>query len=83
MFITKNKLNQLIDARVHQIINDKTMSRAVAMEYLVSLQKAHLKKFLEAVDLRRQSEEKLEKLDESAPDLDKAISEAVENIIET
>lgn len=70
MFVSNKKLTALIDERVKKYINDSKIDRLVAMEYLVSLKKTHLNRFMEAVDLRRQSEEKLEKLDEVAPDID-------------
>lgn len=40
--------------------------------------KTHLNRFMEAVDLRRQSEDKLEKLDEVAPDVDNIGQELLE-----
>ena len=70
MLISNNKLTQLIDDRIDKYLLDKTRERQIAMEYLVSLKKTNLNRFYEAVDLRRQSEEKLEKLDATAPDVD-------------
>ena len=70
MLISKKKLNRLIDDRIDKYLLDKTRERQIAMEYLVSLKKTNLNRFYEAVDLRRQSEEKLEKLDATAPDVD-------------
>lgn len=78
MFISKKKLTELIDKRVEKYINDSKIDRLVAMEYLVSLKKAHLNRFMEAVDLRRQSEDKLDKLDEVAPDVDNISQELLE-----
>ena len=78
MFISKKKLTTLIDRRVEKYINDSKIDRLVAMEYLVGLKKTHLNRFMEAVDLRRQSEEKLEKLDEVAPDIDNISQELLE-----
>ena len=78
MFISKKKLTALIDGRVEKYINDSKIDRFVAMEYLVSLKKTHLNRFMEAVDLRRQSEDKLEKLDEVAPDVDNINQELLE-----
>ena len=78
MFISKKKLTTLIDKRVEKYINDSKIDRFVAMEYLVSLKKTHLNRFMEAVDLRRQSEEKLDKLDEVAPDVDNISQELLE-----
>ena len=78
MFISKKKLTTLIDKRVEKYINSSKIDRLVAMEYLVSLKKTHLNRFMEAVDLRRQSEEKLEKLDEVAPDVDNIYQELLD-----
>lgn len=78
MFISKKKLTMLIDRRVEKYINDSKIDRFVAMEYLVSLKKTHLNRFMEAVDLRRQSEDKLDKLDEVAPDVDNIGQELLE-----
>lgn len=78
MIISNKKLTALIDKRVEKYINDSKIDRFVAMEYLVSLKKTHLNRFMEAVDLRRQSEEKLEKLDEVAPDVDNISQELLE-----
>lgn len=78
MFISNKKLTELIDKRVEKYINDSKIDRFVAMEYLVSLKKTHLNRFMEAVDLRRQSEDKLDKLDEVAPDADNISQELLE-----
>ena len=78
MFISNKKLTELIDKRVEKYINDSKIDRFVAMEYLVSLKKTHLNRFMEAVDLRRQSEDKLDKLDEVAPDVDNIGQELLE-----
>lgn len=78
MFISNKKLTALIDGRVEKYINDSKIDRFVAMEYLVSLKKTHLNRFMEAVDLRRQSEDRLEKLDEVAPDVDNIGQELLE-----
>lgn len=78
MFISKKKLTVLIDKRVEEYLSDSKMDRFVAMEYLVSLKKAHLNRFMEAVELRRQSEDKLEKLGEVAPDVDDISKELLE-----
>lgn len=78
MFISNKKLTELIDKRVERYINDSKIDRFVAMEYLVTLKKTHLNRFMEAVDLRRQSEDKLDKLDEVAPDIDNISQELLE-----
>ena len=78
MFISKKKLTVLIDKRVEEYLSDSKLDRFVAMEYLVSLKKAHLNRFMEAVELRRQSEDKLEKLGEVAPDVDDISKELLE-----
>lgn len=78
MIISNKKLTALIDKRVEKYINDSKIDRFVAMEYLVSLKKSHLNRFMEAVDLRRQSEDKLEKLNEVAPDVDNISQELLE-----
>ena len=78
MIISNKKLTALIDKRVEKYINDSKIDRFVAMEYLVSLKKSHLNRFMEAVDLRRKSEDKLEKLDEVAPDVDNISQELLE-----
>ena len=70
MLISKKKLTQLIDDRIDKYLLDKTKERQIAMEYLVGLKKTNLNRFYEAVDLRRQSEDKLDKLDDAAPDID-------------
>lgn len=78
MIISNKKLTALIDKRVEKYINDSKIDRLVAMEYLVSLKRSHLNRFMEAVDLRRQSEDKLERLDEVAPDVDNISQELLE-----
>lgn len=70
MIVSKKTLMSMVDQRIRSIINDKTIARSIALEYLVGLSKAQLNRFNDAVELRRQSELKLTKLDESAPDVD-------------
>lgn len=69
MIVSKKTLMNLVDNRIRKVISDKTLAKIVAMEYLTGLTKAQLNRFNEAVELRRQSEAKLEKLEEIAPDL--------------
>ena len=70
MFVSKKTLINIVDSRIRTVISDKMIARTIALEYLTGLTKAQLNRFNEAVELRRQSEAKLEKLDEVAPDLD-------------
>ena len=70
MFVSKKTLINIVDSRIRAVITDKMIARTIALEYLTGLTKAQLNRFNEAVELRRQSEAKLEKLDEVAPDLD-------------
>lgn len=69
---------ELVDKRIRMVISDKIIARTIALEYLTGLTKAQLNRFNEAVELRRQSEAKLEKLDEIAPDLDNVSTEGLE-----
>lgn len=70
MLVSKKTLINIVDSRIRTVISDKMIARTIALEYLTGLTKAQLNRFNEAVELRRQSEAKLEKLDEVAPDLD-------------
>lgn len=70
MFVSKKTLINIVDSRIRTVISDKMIARTIALEYLTGLTKAQLNRFNEAVELRRQSEAKLEKLDEVAPDID-------------
>lgn len=71
MVISEKKIQAMVQREVHRTLEDENIRRSIAMEYLVSLKKRDLTKFLEAVELRRQSDEKLAKLDEAEPDVDK------------
>lgn len=74
MIVSKKALISLVDSRIRTVISDKLIARTIALEYLTGLTKAQLNRFNEAVELRRQSEAKLEKLDEVAPDVDLSIA---------
>ena len=76
MIVSKKSLVELVDRRIRTVITDRTIARSIAMEFLVGLSKAQLNRFNEAVELRRQSEAKLEKLDETAINLDDALASA-------
>ena len=78
MIVSKKTLINLVDSRIRTVISDKLIARTIALEYLTGLTKAQLNRFNEAVELRRQSEAKLEKLDEVAPDLDNVSAEVLE-----
>lgn len=75
MFVSKKTLINIVDSRIRTVITDKLIARTIALEYLTGLTKAQLNRFSEAVELRRQSEAKLEKLDEVAPDLDISLAD--------
>ena len=75
MIISKKTLIQLVDQRIRMVVSDKTIAKTIALEYLTGLTKAQLNRFNEAVELRRQSEAKLEKLDEVAPDVDSMLAD--------
>ena len=70
MLVSKKTLINIVDSRIRAVITDKMIARTIALEYLTGLTKAQLNRFNEAVELRRQSDSKLEKLDEVAPDVD-------------
>ena len=75
MLVSKKTLINLVDSRIRTVIWDKMIARTIALEYLTGLTKAQLNRFNEAVELRRQSEAKLEKLDEVAPDVDTMLAD--------
>lgn len=75
MFVSKKTLINIVDSRIRTVISDKQIARTIALEYLTGLTKAQLNRFNEAVELRRQSEAKLEKLDEVAPDVDNMLAD--------
>ena len=75
MLVSKKTLINIVDSRIRAVIGDKMIARTIALEYLTGLTKAQLNRFNEAVELRRQSEAKLEKLDEVAPDVDNMVAD--------
>ena len=75
MIVSKKTLINIVDSRIRAVITDKLIARTIALEYLTGLTKAQLNRFNEAVELRRQSEAKLEKLDEVAPDVDNMLAD--------
>ena len=75
MIVSKKTLINIVDSRIRAVITDKLIARTIALEYLTGLTKAQLNRFNEAVELRRQSEAKLEKLDEVAPDVDNNLAD--------
>lgn len=75
MLVSKKTLINIVDSRIRTIISDKMIARTIALEYLTGLTKAQLNRFNEAVELRRQSDAKLEKLDEVAPDVDSMLAD--------
>lgn len=68
--ITKNQYVKEMKLIILDTLKDMGVQRNIAMDYLVGLKPSELKLFNEAVELRRASEAKLEKLADKAPDID-------------
>lgn len=68
--ITKNQYVEEMKSIILDTLKDMSVQRNIAMDYLVGLKPSELKLFNEAVELRRASEAKLEKLADKAPDID-------------
>lgn len=70
--ISTEKLKRMVERQVNLLLSDEVKRRAIAMEYLLTLNTSKLNKFLKAVELRKESDKLLDKLDEQEPDIDKA-----------
>jgi len=82
MIFNEKRLQALVKQQVREVLEDENIQRRIAMEYLVGLKRSNLTRFLEAVELRRQSDDKLAKLDKTDPDVDH-ISETIDELKET
>lgn len=68
MLVSKDKLIEIIDDRVRYAMNNEVLIQKIAVEYLLQMNKAQMNKFIDAVELRRKSEDKLGKLDSTMVD---------------
>lgn len=66
--MTNKRLVKILKDTVLEALKEPSVQRNIAMDYLVSLKPSELRLFNEAVELRRDSEAKLSKLAEKAPD---------------